>query len=261
VARPSNIQVGALSLIRGLAEGMGRRREMDEQGARAEALQQALERRQEEKDQRNAIPKSLYAPMWEKMTGLPVPEDAPPYLSPTLGSVFLQYPGKQLAANRAGGGTLTPRERAKMLGDAYSQALQAGRTALGGKRSIAPDYGDLVGPDRETFNQAAANEWAARMRGLGVQEAPPTFLEAVPGKPSEGGFLGIGGTPAQAERSRLSPYNYAPSSPGPVTSAGDRVNKIIQGYRANKGWNDVQISQALSKAGINLSPDQVAQVR
>lgn len=277
------IGAAAAGFLEGLSGRVQKDRDTQNVFDRQAALQAAMDKRQAEKDASQQIPPSLYGPMWEKMTGISLPENSPS-MNPAVASTLFGYDPNMMRAKaamtaaRRPTGAQSKEEQSKSLAKIYQDALKAGTMTLGGKKAVNPDYSNVVGQDRDMFNTAAGNYFATRMRDLGMNEPTPDFLTMVAGRPSTAFGLPLIGSPGVPERSALAPVNWGQAAapmqePAPIRTAPQgqplvqqaqpveaRVQNLVRVYRTN-GLNDMQIAQKLQQAKIAMTPEQLAGIR
>ena len=249
-----------------------------------EAMQEAIMNRQSALEDQKSLPKSLYGPLWSKMTGLPLPEGSPESLNPSLGGVLFNNPwrmgrndsydnrtvemGNRPVGGRGGRGTSVD---PKVLANIEAESMKAGRAALGGR--VPPDLTTLVEPQRGAFNTAFRSHMAGLLGSYGIHQYNPYDpLAPVPAVPASGlhGMMGMGQA-AVPERSSLVAAPWATPGAGagaaPVqqqqapqggTPIQDPNHLAVLHQARQQGMDDATIAAKFASKGITYNPADIA---
>lgn len=275
----SDIQRFLLGALGGAGEGITAREQQQQAITKENALQQALEERAEQTDQRNGLPPSVAWALATKSAGLDPATPMPPDFHPgrqlsqylTMGGAR-DYGADQSLAGRKYAADHRPAPRvtnSPVLDEAKADALA--RTAaiqtLGGKHGQSPDLTKITDPaEIEAMNNAYA-----RSRGPNYKGGP--LIASVPGTPSTGlgkwgmGILGTAGAPAS---SRVLPAGAPaaaplanPLAPPPPAAVSTLDPSVAAGIKQAKGlgWGNDQIKSGLAQKGHIVSDDDIASVQ
>lgn len=295
---PSQAQSAGLGLLQGLAGGFGQGLEEEQKTARANALQKALEDRQAAKDARAAIPKEIYGPLWEKTTGLKLPDSAPATLSPQLGvSMFgnngRMYGADQTRAGREYGADQT-REGREYAADQTNEGVHYKTDHPPAKNPQGDHAAELKDAKLYQMGQAAvikalghkyANGSTPPLNQLGPEDVDLAnatfaaavgpgyrggqFMDKVAGQPGTGlhGFLGMGSAAVPAA-SRVLPPKFGALA-GALTQGAQPQQQqaldpaVADGIRKARaiGWDDDKITATLAAKGHQVSPADLASVK
>lgn len=267
---PSNVQSVLAGLVSGFGEQAADVQAQNQQLNRQNLLQQAIEKRQEERDQRMAVPKSLYGPLWEATTGQSLPDTAPDTMPRSAAEVLFRQPaffGRNDAYDRrtdmmknrpVGGGrgaTPDPQKTQPNYQKIDEKANQVALDAAGitVKKGQPIPWSTMTPQQVDNYNTAYQNSLSGGLSpyGQGGKYANYKPLKHTPG---DGGFMGFGGTPASVTR-QPAPWASASGSSMPPEHAA-----LVKQARA-QGQDSATIAAKFNQKGYNYTPADIDKIQ